>query len=776
MGFLVIVESPAKARTLGKILGKDFTVKASIGHIKDLPEKELGVDKEHGFEPSYVIIPGKEKVVRELKAASRKAEKVYLAPDPDREGEAIAWHIASEIDGKKEKNGNKNEKNKNLYRVSFHEITARAVKEAMEHPGALDLHMVNAQQARRVLDRLVGYELSPLLWRKVRRGLSAGRVQSVAVRLVAEREREIQDFKQEEYWTVEALFEGDIYKGHKGPFAARLHTLGGQPVVERGAKDGDKFLLKSEQDARAAMERAEAVQAGTAGYVLSEIEKKLRRRSPAPPFITSTMQQEAFQRFQFTAKKTMMLAQQLYEGVELEEGSVGLITYMRTDSVNVAQEAQQWARTLIAAKFGSEHLPEKPPKYKSKAGAQEAHEAIRPTYMERSPEAVKPYLSRDQQKLYNLIWNRFLASQMAPAQFEQTVFTIGAAGGDTGAVFKASGAVMKFDGFLALYRDGAEEEAQNQKLLPALEKGESLKLLELKPEQHFTQPPPRFTEASLVRALEEKGIGRPSTYATILSTIQDRKYVAKEDGKFKPTDLGILVNDLLVEKFPELMDIGFTARMEDELDQIERGRMEWPDVIRDFYRPFSLDLEKALQAPGRVRPEDVETGMKCEKCGLPMVKRWGRHGWFLACSGYPACRNARPIEGEEGRAAPEPTGEVCEKCGAPMVLRAGRFGKFLACSRYPECKTTRPLPLGVKCPLDGGNIVERRSKKGKPFFSCGNYPKCNFISWYLPVNRACPECANPYLLEKKTKEGVVIFCPNKGCGHKEESREEAAGE
>ncbi len=762
MGFLVIVESPAKARTLSKILGKDYTVKASIGHIKDLPAKELGVDKEHDFEPKYVVIPGKEKVVRELKAASRKAEKIFLAPDPDREGEAIAYHIASELGGRKNDGA--------LYRVSFHEITERAVKEAMEHPGQVDLRMVDAQQARRVLDRLVGYELSPLLWRKVRRGLSAGRVQSVAVRLVVEREREVEGFKQEEYWSIEAVFEGSR---HKGPFAARLHTLDGNPVIERSSRGEDKFLLRNEEDARAAMESVKG-----RGYALAGIEKKLRRRSPAPPFITSTMQQEAFQKFQFPAKKTMLLAQQLYEGIELgDEGAVGLITYMRTDSVNVAQEAQQWARKLISAKFGKDYLPENPPKYKSKAGAQEAHEAIRPTYMDRSPETVKPYLSRDQQRLYGLIWNRFLASQMASAQLEQTTFTIDSAeGGAPGkASFRAAGTVVRFPGFLALYREesiGPEEAA----ILPPLEENEPLELLELKPDQHFTQPPPRYTEASLVRALEEKGIGRPSTYAAILSTIQDRKYVAKETGKFRPTDLGILVNDLLVEKFAELMDVGFTARMEDELDQIEQGRMRWPEVIKDFYRPFSKDLDAALKTPGKVRPEDVMTDLKCENCGKPLVKRWGRHGWFLACSGYPECRYTRPLEGEGENAAPEPTGEVCPKCGAPMVLRAGRFGKFLACSRYPECKTTKPVPLGVKCPLDGGDIVERRSKKGRLFYSCGNYPKCNFISWYRPVNRACPQCQNPYLLEKKTKEGTVIFCPQKSCGYKEESREEAAGE
>ncbi len=773
MSFLVIVESPAKARTLNKILGKEFSVKASVGHIKDLPEKELGVDKERDFEPRYVIIPGKEKVVRELKAASKKAEKVFLAPDPDREGEAIAYHIASELgDGKGSK-----AKDKKLYRVSFHEITEKAVREAMEHPGEIDAHMVDAQQARRVLDRLVGYELSPLLWRKVRKGLSAGRVQSVAVRLVVEREREIEGFKQEEYWSVEGMFapSKDFPEKAGAGFSARLHTLHGEPVIERNTRTGEKkFLLRTEEEARRAAEFARGLD-----YVLAGVEKKLRKRSPAPPFITSTLQQEAFQRLQFSAKKTMVLAQQLYEGIELgEEGSVGLITYMRTDSVNVAQEAQQWSRDLISARFGEKYLPEKPPKYKSKASAQEAHEAIRPTYMERSPEAVKPFLSKDQIRLYSLIWNRFLASQMAHAQLEQTAFTISSTGDGkeekekNAAVFKASGTVVRFDGFLTLYKDIASEEEEG--LLPPLEENEALKLLELRPDQHFTQPPPRYTEASLVKTLEEKGIGRPSTYAAILSTIQDRKYVTKEAGKFKPTDLGVLVNDLLVEKFPELMDVGFTARMEDELDQIEQGKMKWPKVIRDFYQPFSQDLETALKTPGKVRPEDVMTEEKCESCGLPMVKRWGRHGWFLACSGYPACRFTRPLDGE--KQAVEQTSEVCEKCGAPMVLRTGRFGKFLACSKYPECKTTKPVSLGVKCPLDGGDVVERRSKKGRLFYSCGNYPNCKFISWYRPVNRACPACGSPYLLEKRSREGATVFCPEKSCGFKEEKREETSGE
>ncbi|MDA8155368.1 MAG: type I DNA topoisomerase [Actinomycetota bacterium] len=756
---LVIVESPAKARTLNKILGEDFIVKASVGHVKDLPEKELGVEKDKDFEPTYVVIPGKEKIIRELKAASKKAEKVYLAPDPDREGEAIAFHIAAELAGKGKKAAE--EADGKLFRITFHEITERAVKEALKNPGRINVHKVDAQQARRVLDRLVGYELSPLLWRKVRRGLSAGRVQSVAVRLVVEREKEIEAFKKEEYWSVEAMLEGS----QKPAFEARLFELDGKPVIERGGASGqDKFLLRNGEDARRAVEALSG-----ARFILSSIEKKARRRSPSAPFITSSLQQEAAQRLGFTAKKTMMLAQGLYEGVELGgEGPVGLITYMRTDSVNIAAEAQQWAREVIKTRFGEKYLPEKPPKYKSKASAQEAHEAIRPTYPDRTPEKLKPFLQKDQLRLYTLIWNRFMASQMAQAELEQTVFTIKA--GDA-AVLKASGTVIKFDGFLAIYKD-AEDENEGA-ILPALPEGEGLKLLEIKPLQHFTQPPPRYSEATLVKTLEEKGIGRPSTYATILSTIQDRKYVAKEASRFKPTDLGVLVTGLLVEKFPELMDTGFTARMEDELDEIEQGNMKWQSVIKEFYVPFGQEIETAIKTPGKVRPEDVPTDVKCQKCGLPMVKRWGRHGWFLACSGYPECKSTCPIDEPECQAPA--IQETCEKCGSPMVLKTGRFGKFLACSGYPACKSTKPISLGIKCPADGGQIVERRSKKGKLFYSCSNYPSCKFISWYKPVNKACPNCKNPYLLEKNTKAAHVLFCPNKECGFSEEIKEEAAG-
>jgi len=747
---LLIVESPAKARTLNKILGRDYEVLASVGHVKDLPEKELGVDVTDRFAPKYVVIPGKEKVIRELKAASKKAERVFLAPDPDREGEAIAYHIAIEIGDKKSMNGK-------IYRVSFHEITERAVREALEHPGKIDINKVEAQQARRILDRLVGYNLSPLLWRKVRRGLSAGRVQSVAVRLVVDREREVEKFEPQEYWTIEALLEGE----RRSSLPAKLHSFDGKPVIERSPLK-DKFLIGNEEEAK-------KITVSLAGrpYLVQSVERRKRKKSPPAPLRTSTLQQEAFNRFGFTTKKTMMLAQQLYEGIELgPEGSVGLITYMRTDSVRVAPEAEEWARKLIVQKFGPEYAPEAPPKYKSGPGAQEAHECIRPTYAERPPESVKQYLGKDQLKVYTLVWQRFLASQMAPAELEQTTIAIKASGAPD-AVFRASGSVIKFEGFRKLFKESVSEEGE-EALLPEIKEGEKLKLLELKPAQHFTQPPPRYSEASLVKALEEKGIGRPSTYAAILSTIQDRKYVEKDSGRLKPTDLGVLVNDLLVERFPDLMDVSFTARMEDDLDLIESGDMEWEKVIREFYTPFDREVKEAIQTPGKVRPQDVPTELKCDRCGLPMVKRWGKNGWFLACTGYPECKFTCPVD--EPKCAE--TNELCDKCGAPMVIRSGKFGKFLACSNYPACKTTKGISLGIKCPVDDGEVVERRSKKGKLFYSCNNYPNCKFISWWRPVNRTCPLCGSSYLLEKKGKEGAVIFCPEKSCKFKEEVKEE----
>jgi DNA topoisomerase-1 len=771
MNNLLIVESPAKAKTIHKILGKEFTVKASIGHVKDLPGKELGVDVENNFKPHYVVIPGKEKIIKELKKASKEADKVYLAPDPDREGEAIAWHIAYEISDKKSRG-----LNDRIYRIVFNEITERAVQEAIKNPEKIDMKKVEAQQARRILDRLVGYGLSPLLWRKVRRGLSAGRVQSVAVKLVVDREREIETFKSEEYWSISAEFGGS-----KSPrFWARLHKINQQSEAV------NKFFIPNSETAYAIVDDLKDKE-----FILSKIDRKQRKRMPHPPFITSTLQQEAARKLRFPAKKTMAIAQQLYEGLDLgEEGAVGLITYMRTDSHRVAREAQEWARDLIEKVYGKNYIPEKPPFYKSKASAQEAHEAIRPTYPDKRPEAIRQFLSKEQYALYTLIWNRFISSQMSPAQLEQTIFSIDAGYKmqDTNinnsspvslhssfAEFRASGTIVRFDGFMALYTEGKDEiEEENGLTLPALKEGEILTLIDLQPKQHFTQPPPRYTEATLVKALEEKGIGRPSTYATILSTIQDRKYVQRTDGKFSPTELGSVVNDYLVERFPELIDVSFTARMEDELDRVEDGKMKWVKVINNFFRPFKSDLSEAVKTTEKVKPKDIPTETLCEKCGLPMVIRWGRHGRFLACSGFPKCKNTKPLpdspeqKAQNAEQITQQTEEKCEKCGSPMVIKSGRYGKFLACSRYPDCKNTKPLSTGIKCPKDGGDIVERRSKKGKPFWSCSNFPKCKFASWYKPVPKKCPKCGADFLFEKHSKVGdIILFCHKKECGYKE---------
>lgn len=765
MKSVVIVESPAKSKTINKILGKDFTVKASIGHVKDLPRKKLGVDVENNFKPIYVVIPGKEKIIRELKKAANETDRVYLATDPDREGEAIAWHIAEEINGKSD----------NIYRIIFNEITERAVKEAIKNPGRIDIDKVDAQQARRILDRLVGYGLSPLLWKKVRRGLSAGRVQSVAVRLVVDREREISAFKKEEYWSINAQFEGS----RPPQFWTKLSKIN-----QETERDG-KFLIPNEETANTIVNDLKDKE-----FTLKKIERRQKKRMPYPPFITSTLQQAAASGLRFPAKKTMAVAQQLYEGVEVgEEGAVGLITYMRTDSLRIAPEAQEMAREFIEKTFGKDYTPGKPPFYKSKALAQEAHEAIRPTYVNRRPEDIKQFLSKEQFSLYTLIWNRFISSQMSPAQLEQTTLIItppvlpldkgrseeglSSKGGEGGFEFRASGTVVRFDGFMALYKDIESRDAiEDAETLPALKEGEKLSLLGLQPRQHFTQPPPRYSEATLVKTLEEKGIGRPSTYATILSTIQDRKYVNKIDGKFAPTELGTVVNDLLVERFSDVLDIGFTAKMEDKLDRIEEGKMKWIKVVKDFYKPFHHDLEEATKTPGKVRPQDIPTETICEKCGLPMVIRWGRHGRFLACSGYPDCKNTRPLEGESKAGETIVSDEKCPKCGSPMIPKAGRFGKFLACSKYPECRTTKPIATGVKCPEDGGDIVERRSKKGKHFWSCSNYPKCKFASWYKPISKKCPQCGAEFLFEKKSKIGAITLqCHKKDCGYKEEGKQ-----
>jgi len=751
MKSLVIVESPAKAKTIAKYLGKDYTVKASVGHIMDLPKSKLGVDIENNFEPKYIQIKGKAPVVKELKAAAKKADRILIATDPDREGEAIAYHVAAAVSG--------SAKTQEIYRVLFNEITKKAILLAIKHPGKIDNNKVDAQQARRILDRLVGYQISPILWQKVRRGLSAGRVQSVALRLICEREDEIKAFVPEEFWSLTALLEGKL----PPQFEAKLIR-----------KDEEKLKVKNNEEVQQILAGLQ-----NKNYVVARVDRKERKRNPVPPFTTSKLQQEAGRKLGFTAKRTMGIAQSLYEGVDVgNEGAVGLITYMRTDSTRVGQEAQDEAREFIAGKYGKDYLPEKPPVYPSAKLAQEAHEAIRPTSVLREPDAIKQYLENDQYKLYKLIWNRFVASQMNPAIIDQTSVDIKA--GDY--TFRATGSIVKFPGFMAVYmeekaEDAAPDEDNGEAVLPPLTEGEQLTLVKLDPKQHFTQPPPRFSEALLVKILEEKGIGRPSTYAAIISTIQERDYVNKVENKFRPTDLGVLVNNLLVSHFPVVMDVAFTAKMEGELDKIEEGLMPWVDAVREFYRPFNESLEKAQAEMKDFKAELTPTDINCEKCGKPMVIKWGRNGQFLACSGYPECKNTKPfVRTENGgvEAAPdETTDEKCPKCGSGMVVKRGRFGKFLACSRYPECNHTQGMSTGVTCPEDGGKIVERRSRFGKMFYSCANYPACKYAIWYKPIQRACPQCKAPFLVEKYSKKtGPYIACLNKECGYKEEPKTE----
>lgn len=741
---LVIVESPAKARTIKKYLGRGYQVVASVGHIKDLPEKELGVDIKKNFEPTYVIIKGKQKVLKKIIEAAEKADNVFLAPDPDREGEAIAWHIGEEIAKKSKK--------KKIHRILFNEITEKAIKEAIKNPHALDKNLFDAQQARRVLDRLVGYQISPILWKKVRRGLSAGRVQSVAVRIVCEREAEIAVFVSKEYWSIVAHLEGS----REPIFEAKLAKIKGE--------NAEVPNEKSAKDIAAELEKLP--------FILEKITKSERKRNPTPPFITSKLQQEAARKLGFTARKTMALAQQLYEGVELgEAGLVGLITYMRTDSPRVSDTALDAVRSYIKEKYGREYLPSEPNQYKGKRSAQEAHEAIRPTSLAHPPEAVEAYLEKDALRLYELIWKRFVASQMNPALFDQTAFDITAGR----YAFRATGQIMRFPGFMAVYMEGVDEEQakdeEENPTLPELGEGENLKLLGLDPNQHFTQPPPRFTEASLVKELEECGIGRPSTYAAILSTIQDKEYVKKTEGRFFPTELGKLVNDLLVGSFPEIMDVGFTAQMEEELDDVEEGKRTWVATLKDFYGPFEKALKSAATQMRDVKKQQVMTEYTCKKCGSSMVIKWGRHGEFLACSRYPDCKTTREFrrteEGQIKMAEQKTTDEKCEKCGSPMLVKRGRFGEFLACSRYPECKTTKSIGVGVNCPECGAELVARRSGKGKTFYGCSKYPKCKFALWNKPVPGPCPKCGCPLLTEKyvkKTNENIIA-CPQKECGY-----------
>ena len=749
---LVIVESPAKAKTLGKYLGRDYQVKASIGHVVDLPKSKLGVDIENDFETEYTVIHGKNAILNEIKQAAKDKDTIYLAPDPDREGEAIAWHIAQKLG---------HPKRKNVRRVLFNEITKKAVLDALRHPRDLDQNLFEAQQARRVLDRLVGYRLSPLLWEKVRRGLSAGRVQSVAVRIIVEREREITAFVPEEYWTVEARLEA----GQPPLFTARLAEV-----------DGQKVEKQLKLDTR---ERVDEILRGLDGatWTVAKIEKKERRRHPTPPFITSRLQQEASRKLGFQPSRTMRIAQRLYEGVELgEEGAVGLITYMRTDSTRISGEAIAAVRDYIPQRFGPEYLPAEPNVYRSKKDAQDAHEAIRPTSMEWDPEKVGPHLEREELALYTLVWNRFVASQMASAVYDATSVDIEAAT----CRFRATGQVLKFDGFIRVYTEGQDdrtpaddEDAEGQ--LPPLTEGEVVQLHELVPEQHFTQPPPRFTQATLIKELEEKGIGRPSTYASIMGTILNKEYVVEDEQKrLRPTELGGLVTDLLVESFPDVLNVEFTAGMEDELDLIEEGKEPYVAAMRRFWTPFAKDLERAKVEMRDVKREERPTDLVCERCGKPMVIKWGRRGEFLACSGYPECRSTtnftRDENGKIRPAEPEVTDEMCEKCGRPMQVRFGRFGKFLGCSGYPECKNVQPLfkpvPTGIKCFVCGqGELHERRSRRGNTFYSCNRYPDCTFVAWDKPVAEPCPRCAAPFITEKVTKRyGTIRRCVREGCG------------
>ena len=758
---LVVVESPAKAKTINKYLGPNYIVKASVGHIRDLPKSKIGVDLEEGtFDPVYEVIEGKKKVLGEIRKAAREVETVYLASDPDREGEAIAWHIAEEIKAE----------NKNLHRVLINEITKKGVTAAIAAPRAIDMDKTNAQQTRRILDRLVGYKISPILWNKVQRGLSAGRVQSVAVKMVCEREEEIKAFVPEEYWSVDATVHGPV----PPPFEARIWKWKGERAEPKTKDQADEI----------------AAELNGGDAVVASVEKKERRKKPQAPFITSRLQQDSARKLRYSAKRTMALAQRLYEGVELgAEGPTGLITYMRTDSTRISDDAMTAVRAHITETYGAEFLPEQPNTYGNKERAQDAHEAIRPTLMEWTPEKVAVALAEHPEgpelvKLYTLIWQRFVASQMVPAIYDQTTIDM-----DRGqAQLRANGQVMKFAGYTKVYEvaetDDAKAEAAEaaDKLLPPIEVGDAITIDSVRPEQHFTQPPPRFSEASLVKELEEKGIGRPSTYAAIMSTIVDRGYVEKKEARFWPTELGILVNSLLVVSFPEIVDSGFTAKMEADLDHVEDGTEDWRKLLGAFYAPFKLELEKAETEMRDVKREEIATEWVCEKCGKPMVIKWGRNGSFLACSGYPECRTTmevvKNLDGTWEKVPPQTTDEVCETCGAPMTVKRGRFGSFLACTRYPECKTTKPISLGVKCPKPGcgGFIAEKRSRRGKPFYGCSNWAKkqCDFVAWDKPIPQPCPTCNAKFVLKKETKRGITLRCME--CDWKSEGSDEAEGE
>jgi len=812
---LVIVESPAKAKTINKYLGEDYQVLASIGHIKDLPAKDLGVDVENNFEPHYEIIPdtkkrNNKKIVSELKRAAKTSDAIYLAADPDREGEAICQHLAEEIVPKKPVIP--------VFRVMFNEITKNAIQDAFKEPREVNTNLVNAQQARRVLDRLVGYKVSPILWKTIGGKLSAGRVQTVAVRLVVEREREIESFVKTEYWSIIANLSAPLPPS----FDSKLYKIEDKTVklgkFDEDLKPGETHV-KTTEDAAAIVAEAEKET-----FIADTVTTKERKRNPTPPFITSKLQQDASRKFSFSVKKTMMVAQKLYEGVELgSEGAVGLITYMRTDSTRVSDAALNEVRDFIGGSYGESYLPAKANFYKSKKDAQDAHEAIRPTDVNRTPESLASVLGPDELKLYRLIWQRFVASQMMAAVFDQTTIDI-RAGRFT---FRATGSVQKFDGFLKVYQESRESTAviadeEEERDLPLVKEGEQLKLNSVTPNQHLTEPPPRYSEATLVKALEEKGIGRPSTYAAIMTTIQDREYVEKIENRFHPTPLGMTVNDLLIASFDDIFNTAYTAKMEEELDEIEEGKLAWQDALRGFYGKFSKDLAEATESIKNKKKMSIPTDEICEKCGSGMVIKFGRFGQFLACSTYPECQNTREVsrpkaagdgtgetDAEEipvcelcgremalkkGRfgsfygctgypecknirkiakgeqkpvAPPEPIDEYCPKDGAQLVKRQGRFGEFIACSNYPKCDYVKRQTTGITCPKDGGEIVVKKSRRGKVFYGCGNYPKCDVVFWDKPVDQKCPQCDAPFLLEKTTKkEGTFRYCQNESCDYK----------
>ena len=743
---LVVVESPTKSKTLNKFLGKDFMVLASNGHVMDLPKSKLGVDLDNDFEPQYEPIHGKQAVLARIRVAARNSSNVYLAPDPDREGEAIAWHLASQLKGTK----------RPVRRLTFNEITQRAVTEALKNPRDLDMNLVNAQQARRVLDRLIGYKVSPFVWSTVKYGLAAGRVQSVALRLICDRETEIQAFVAEEYWTIEVDYETPAHER----FTARLVRVD-DDKLENGQLRGDAAGTRAESLARELLETEAKI---------TGIEMKPKKKGAVPPFITSTLQQVASNRYGFTSQRTMQVAQKLYEGIELKgQGSVGLITYMRTDAPRLANEALVEIRGWLAKEFGDEYVPEKPNLYRSKKGAQEAHEAIRPTAIERTPQSLRKFLSDEQFKLYDLIWKRAVASQATPAEFDQT--TVEIAAGRLG--LRASGSVLRFPGWLKVYGRDEDDEAEEGRL-PELQEGWPLTVAgealakpaddgtparPVRPEQHFTQPPPRYTDASLVKALEEENIGRPSTYATIVTSITKRDYVEREGRSLKPTELGMLVTRLLVTHFPDVFNVEFTAGMEEELDDVEEGKRQWHHVVRDLWTPLAKDLDQLKGKTGKIKRDLQEkTDIVCPSCGKHnLVKKYGRNGAFLACPGYPECKHTQPLDQSE---LPVPVEGTCPLCGSGLVARQGPYGRYIHCERRPECKFTKPFTLGIPCPQCGqGELCEKRSRKGKIFYSCTRYPDCDYALWDKPVAHPCPNGDSPLMVEKNYKSGPALVCP-----------------